>query len=320
MDETTRLGVGGAGRTHRVRVVDEELVQVLGSHDVVYYALKICQREKRDTKIHDKCIREMMAFPECHPAIIRPIGLSKDKKRPMLLFPLWNGGTLEMYINLEKRSRGRISHEGVLAPFFSSWDWDETKSRADSGRDNENKTLSSLIRRSLVFVGIGDLGWAQSFEEVQNLDPYPVSDKNPKRWIAFELNPKLAIDDEDEKKYMTKFSQESDIYALGWLLREMCGDFFTDMTDEEKHEYNRAVYMRGLHIPDAAEVHGRLLKERMTWKKICHPYRNQRRTMDYWAHFFHEKLFIDPVTCARPIERGPRAKVHSDGPQKVSRG
>ncbi|KAL3692949.1 hypothetical protein R1sor_006600 [Riccia sorocarpa] len=234
---------------------------------------------KGDMKVHEKCIREMMAIPESHPAIIRPIGLSKNKKRPMLLFPLWNGGTLE-------------------------------------------KPLSPIIKRSMVFVGIGDLGWAQSFEEVQkDFDPYPVGDKNPRRWIALELNPKLAID--DWKKYMTKFSQESDIYALGWLIREMCGDFFTDMTDEEKHEYNRAAYTRGLHILNAAEVHGRLLREgleKMTWKKICHLFRNQRRTMDYWAHYFNEQLFIDPVTCARPIEYGPRAKVHPDGPQKVSRG
>ncbi|KAL3697287.1 hypothetical protein R1sor_011363 [Riccia sorocarpa] len=354
MDETIRLGVGGAGRSHRVGVVDEELVPVLGAHDVVHYALKIWHGEKGDTKVHEKCIREMMAIPESHPAIIRPIGLSKDKKRPMLLFPLWNGGTLEKYINLEKRSRGRISPEGVrlsneefratvkadewlnieifrkhrlqiastmvaglklmhlpkwlhcdihrqnVLLHFPSWDWDETKSRADSGRDNENRPLSPLIKRSMVFVGIGDLGWAQSFEEVQkDFDPYLVSDPNPQKWIAPELHPKLALDDEDEKK-----------------------DFFTDMTDEEKHEYNRAVYTSGLHIPNAAEVHGRVLREgleKMTWKKICHPFRNQRRTMDYWAHYFNDHLFIDPVTCARPIEYGPRAKVHPDGPQKVSR-
>ncbi|KAL3678935.1 hypothetical protein R1sor_021891 [Riccia sorocarpa] len=329
-DETTRFGAGGAGRTHRVGVVDEELVPVLGAHDVVHYAMKIWHLEEGNTKIHDKCIREMMAFPESHPAIIRPIGLSKDKKRPMLLFPLWNGGTLEKYINLKKRSRGRISPEGVrlsneefratvtadewlnieifrkhrlqiagtmvaglkfmhlhkwlhcdihwqnVLLHFLSWDWDETKSRADSGRDNENRPLSPLIRRSMVFVGIGDLGWAQTFEEVQKeFDPYL-----------------------------------------------MCGDFFTDMTDEEKHEYNQAVNTRGLHILNAAEVHGRVLREgleKMTWKKICHPYRNQRRTMDYWAHYFNEQLFIDPVTCARPIEYDPRAKVHPDGPHKVSR-
>ncbi|KAL3685367.1 hypothetical protein R1sor_003389 [Riccia sorocarpa] len=322
-DETTRLGAGGAGRTHRVGVVDEELVPVLGAHDVVHYALKIWHLEEGNTKIHDKCIREMMAFPESHPAIIRPIGLSKDKKRPMLLFPLWNGGTLEKYINLEKRSRGRISPEGNVLLHFPSWDWDETKSRADSGRDNENRPLSPLIKRSMVFVGIGDLGWAQTFEEVQkDFDPYLVSDPNPRRWFAPELHPRLAIDDEDGNKYMTKFSQESDIYALGWLIREICGDFFTDMTDEEKHEYNQAVNRRGLHIPNAAEVHGRVLKEeleKMTWKKICHPYRNQRRTMDYWAHYFNEQLFIDPVTCARPIEYDPRAKVHPDEPQKVSK-
>ncbi|KAL3691753.1 hypothetical protein R1sor_005404 [Riccia sorocarpa] len=106
MDETTRLDVGGAGRSHRVGVVDEKLVPVLGADDVVHYALKIWHGEKGDTKVHEKCIREMMAILESHPAIIRPIDLSKDKKRPMLLFPLWNGGTLEKYINLEKRSRG----------------------------------------------------------------------------------------------------------------------------------------------------------------------------------------------------------------------
>ncbi|KAL3687165.1 hypothetical protein R1sor_013474 [Riccia sorocarpa] len=274
----------------------------------------------------------MMAIPESHPAIIRPIGLSKDKKRPMLLFPLWNGGTLEKYINLEKRSRGRISpkevrlsneefrasvttdewlnieifrkhrlqiastmvaglkfmhlhkwlhcdiHRQNVLLHFPSWDWDETKSRADSRRDNENRLLLPLIKHSMM---------------------------------------------KKTGKYMTKFSQESDIYALGWLIREICGDFFIDMIDEKKHEYNRAVYTRGLHIPNAAEVHGRLLREgleKMTWKKICHPFRNQRRTMDYWAHYFNEQLFIDLVTCARPMEYGHRAKVHPDGPQKVSRG
>ncbi|KAL3675328.1 hypothetical protein R1sor_025276 [Riccia sorocarpa] len=224
--ETTRLGVGDARRTHRVGVVDEELVPMFGAHDVVHYALKIWHGEEGDTKIHEKCIREMMAIPESHPTIIRPIGLSKDKKRHMLLFPLWNGDTLEKYINLEKRSRGRISPEGVrlsnkefratnVLLHFPSWDWDETKSIADSGRDNENRPLSPIIRHSMVFVGIGDLGWAQSFEEVQKyFDPYPVSDPNPQKWIAPELHPKLALDDEDGKKYMTKFSQESDIYML----------------------------------------------------------------------------------------------------------
>ncbi|KAL3679972.1 hypothetical protein R1sor_022928 [Riccia sorocarpa] len=328
-DETTRLGAGGAGRTHRVGVVDEELVPVLGAHDVVHYALKIRHLEEGNTKIHDKCIREMMAFPESHPAIIRPIGLSKDKKRPMLLFPLWNGGTLEKYINLEKRSRGRISPEGVR---LSNEEFRATVT-ADEWLNIEifrkhRLQIACTMVAGLKFMHLHkwlhcDIHWQNTFEEVQkDFDPYPVSDPNPRRWIAPKLHPRLAIDDEDGNKYMTKFSQESDIYALGWLIREMCGDFFTDMTDEEKHEYNQAVNRRGLHIPNAAEVHGRVLKEgleKMTWKKICHPYRNQRRTMDYWAHYFNEQLFIDPVTCARPIEYDPRAKVHPDGPQKVSK-
>ncbi|KAL3700231.1 hypothetical protein R1sor_018253 [Riccia sorocarpa] len=113
MDETTRLGHGGMGFTHRVGIVDEELAEVLGHHEVVHYALKVMHRRAGDKKVHGKCICEMMAFPESHPAIIRPIGLRKDKKKPMLLFPIWNGGTIERCMNLEKSTRGRISPKGI---------------------------------------------------------------------------------------------------------------------------------------------------------------------------------------------------------------
>ncbi|KAL3700110.1 hypothetical protein R1sor_018132 [Riccia sorocarpa] len=178
--------------THRVGVFDdhEELAQVLGGHKNPIQRSSV----------------------ESHPAIIRPIGPSKDKKMHMILFPLWNGGTLEKYMNLEKRSRGQISLEGVrlvnedfrdsvtadewlniqifnkhrlqiagtmvtglkfmhLRKYlhcdihyqnvllrFPSWDWNETKVMADFGRNNENKPIMPIIRCSLVFVGIGDLG------------------------------------------------------------------------------------------------------------------------------------------------------------------
>ncbi|KAL3692738.1 hypothetical protein R1sor_006389 [Riccia sorocarpa] len=78
------VGRSGSDRKRKKPAREEE---VLGAHDVVHYALKIWHGEKGDTKIYEKCIREMMAFLESHPAIIRPIGLSKDKKRHMLLFP-----------------------------------------------------------------------------------------------------------------------------------------------------------------------------------------------------------------------------------------
>ncbi|KAL3682410.1 hypothetical protein R1sor_000432 [Riccia sorocarpa] len=233
MDETTRLGVGGAGRSHRVGVVDEELVPVLGAHDVVHYALKIWHGEKGDTK-----------------------ALSKDKKRPMLLFPLWNRGTLKKYINLEKRSRGRISPEGVR---LSNEEF-RVNVTADEWLNIEIFRKHRLQIAGTMVVGLKfmhlhkwlhcDIHWQNVLlhfpswdwdetkvsRKFKDFDPDLVGDKNPRRWIAPELNPKLAIDDEDGKKYMTKFSQESDIYALGWLIREMCGDFFTDMTDKEKRE------------------------------------------------------------------------------------
>ncbi|KAL3696983.1 hypothetical protein R1sor_011059 [Riccia sorocarpa] len=289
-----------------------------------------------------------------------------------------NGGTIEKYMNLEKRTRGRISPEGIceidqkhrdsmtadewlniqlfrkhrlqiagtmvaglqfmhlnkwlhadihkqnVLIHFPAWDWNQTKNRADSGKDKDNKPLKPVIIRSLVFVGIGDLGKAQSLEEVaKDFDPYPVDDKAPRPWIAPELNIHKAKKIDTENPFITKFSPESDIFALGWLIKELCGDYFTDMTDEERREYNRDARDKSLSYSDAADVHAQRLKEaldHMTWEKIRSPYGNQRRTMDFWAHYFSEQLFIDPETCARPIERGPRAKAHPDGPQKVSRG
>ncbi|KAL3695685.1 hypothetical protein R1sor_009761 [Riccia sorocarpa] len=377
-DKTTRLGDGRMGTTHRVGIIDEELAEVLGHHEVVHYALKVMHLRVGDKKVHEKCIREMMAFPESHSAIIRPIGLSKDKKKPMLLFSLWNGGTIEKWMNLEKRTRGRISPEGIreidqkhrdsmtadewlniqlfrkhrlqiagtmvaglqfmhlhkwlhadihkqnVLIHFPAWDWNQTKNRDDSGKDKDNKPLKHVIIRSLVFVGIGDLGKAQTLKEVaKDFDPYPVADTTFRPWIALELNIHKAKKIDAENPFITKLSPESDIFALGWLINELCGDYFTDMTDEERREYNRDARDKGLPYSDAADVHAQRLKEAldlMTWEKIRSPYGNQRRTMDFWAHYFSEQLFIDPDTCARPIERGPRAKAHPDGPQKVSKG
>ncbi|KAL3701147.1 hypothetical protein R1sor_019169 [Riccia sorocarpa] len=329
-DETTVLGERRMGTTHRVGIIDEELAEV------------------------------------------------KDKKKPMLLFPLWNGGTIEKWMNLEKRTRGRISPEGIreidqkhrdnmtadewlniqlfrkhrlqiagtmvaglqfmhlhkwlhadihkqnVLIHFRAWDWNQTKNRADSGKDKDNKPLKPVIIRSLVFVGIGDLGKAQTLKEVaKDFDPYLVADTTFRPWIAPELNIHKATKINAENPFITKLSPELDIFALGWLIKELCGDYFTDMTDEERREYNRDARDKGLHFSDAADVHAQRLKEAldlMTWEKIRSPYGNQRSTMDYWAHYFSEQLFIDPDTCARPIERGPRAKAHPDGPQKVSRG
>ncbi|KAL3675722.1 hypothetical protein R1sor_025670 [Riccia sorocarpa] len=350
-DETTVLGEGRMGTTHRVGIIDEELAEVLGHHEVVHYALKVMHLRFRDKKVHEKCIREMMAFPESHSAIIRPIGLSKDKKKPMLFFPLWNGGTIEKWMNLEKRTRGRISPEGIREidqKHRDSMTTDEwlniqlfrkhrlqiagtmlgigIKRRIEliPGKDKDNKPLKPVIIRSLVFVGIIDLGKAQTLKEVaKDFDPYPVADTKFRPWIASELNIHKATKIDAENPFITKLSPESDIFALGWLINELCGDYFTNMTDEEKREYNRDARDKGLSYSDAADVHAERLKEAldlMTGEKIRSHYGNQRRTMDFWAHYFSEQLFIDPDTCARPIERGPRAKAHPDGPQKVSRG
>ncbi|KAL3693612.1 hypothetical protein R1sor_007263 [Riccia sorocarpa] len=111
---------------------------------------------------------------------------------------------------------------------------DECEGRSE--RDNENKSLKHAITHSLMLM---NLGRAQSFEEATETLIFVLSfDEKPHLWIAPELNPIKGKTDEDGNKYMMKFSQEPDICALGCLIRDLCGDYFTDMMKEEMMEYH----------------------------------------------------------------------------------
>ncbi|KAL3687762.1 hypothetical protein R1sor_014071 [Riccia sorocarpa] len=108
---------------------------------------------------------------------------------------------------------------------------------------------------------------------------------------------------------------------MWWLIREICGDFFIDMSREEKLEYDREKWAMG--YPTTSEpphqTHRFRLKEAldaMVYLNIS-SLRDHRKTAEYWAHYFIDQLMVDPMICMRSIESTKRAAKHHDGPRDI---
>ncbi|KAL3675549.1 hypothetical protein R1sor_025497 [Riccia sorocarpa] len=162
---------------------------------------------------------------------------------------------------------------------------------------HDNKDIDPEGRRimkKLVFVGIGDLGWAQTKDQTDNetFKPYPVGDRDPRAWVAPELTREKACPDWHGRKYITFFSESTDIYAMGYILENLCGDFFSDMTPRERSAYDDEMFAKG--FPTGASlphvVHGQRLRKA-----------------------------LDTMTT-RPPETKPRQKKHPDGPREIGKG
>ncbi|KAL3698525.1 hypothetical protein R1sor_012601 [Riccia sorocarpa] len=146
-------------------------------------------------------------------------------------------------------------------------------------------------------------------------------DKEPQKWTAPELTEEKAYTGEDGKQYITYWTKSTDLFAMGWLIREICGDFFIDMSREEKLEYDREKWAMG--YPTTSEpphqTHRLRLKEAldaMVYLNIS-SLRDHRKTAEYWAHYFIDQLMIDPTICMRPIESTKRAAKHPDGRRDI---
>ncbi|KAL3688979.1 hypothetical protein R1sor_015288 [Riccia sorocarpa] len=105
--------------------------------------------------------------------------------------------------------------------------------------------LPAIIKK-LVFVGIGDLGWVQREGDTgRHVHAYPPHEKDPREWIAPELTHLTAKKDQTGKKYVTKFSQSTDIFAMGYILQRLCGDYFSDMTPKDEAAYDQEKFAKG---------------------------------------------------------------------------
>ncbi|KAL3696025.1 hypothetical protein R1sor_010101 [Riccia sorocarpa] len=361
------------GTVYKVGVVDSSLVADLGSHDVVFYVAKLLN-DTPWSNARDEMLKELFAFTINHLTVVRPVAAFFDPKTPGLLFPWWNGTAIKKWYEIERRLRGKVSHDGKtrlvsedigkygrdhqlnatifrchrlqiagtllqglafmhgrdllhcdihygnIFVHFLLWDWDDKQ--AHNKRHDNLETDGDRINRKLVFVGIGDLGYAQTTQDAAvGKHRYNHLDKEPQKCTAPELTEEKAYTGEDGKQYITYWTKSTDLFAMGWLIREICGDFFIDMSREEKLEYDREKWAMG--YPTTSEpphqTHRLRLKETldaMVYLNIS-SLRDHRKTAEYWAHYFIDQLMVDPTICMRPIESTKRAAKHPDGPRDI---
>ncbi|KAL3692976.1 hypothetical protein R1sor_006627 [Riccia sorocarpa] len=126
-------------------------------------------------------------------------------------------------------------------------------------------------------------------------------DKEPQKWTAPELTVEKAYTGDDGKQYLTNWTRSTDVFAMGWLIREICGDFFIDMSREEKLEYDREKWAMG--YPTTSEP----------------PHQTHRTSNTSINHCIgcNDQLMVDPTICMRPIESTKRAAKHPDGPRDI---
>ncbi|KAL3695062.1 hypothetical protein R1sor_008713 [Riccia sorocarpa] len=296
MDRTTKCGHDGSGNCFVVGVRDPGLAKTLGAHDVVFYVAKrMLTIDQWRISGHAEAVREMSAFPISHPAICAPIGGILDDESPTLLFPWWNGGQISHWITRERKLRWTWTANGLRREppsedLMARYDTDMHLSESDRHDNKDIDPEGRRIIRKLVFVEIGDLGWAQTKDQAANgtFKPYPVGDRDPRAWVAPELT--------REKAYMTR---------------------------RERTAYDDEMFAKG--FPTGASlphvVHGQRLREAldtMTTVNIANRI-DHRRTAAHWETYFQEQLMVDPLVCQRPPETKPRQKKHPDGPREIGK-
>ncbi|KAL3685559.1 hypothetical protein R1sor_003581 [Riccia sorocarpa] len=308
----TRLGAGLYDTDYKAGVVDSSLVADLGSHEVVFYVAQLLN-DTPWSNARDEMLKKLFAFTVNHPTVVRPVVAFSDPKTPGLFFPWWNGTAIKKWYEIKRRLRGKVSHDGKTRLVSE-----------DIGKHDNLETVGDRINRKLVFVGIGDLGYAQTTQDAAaGKHRYNHLDKAPQKWTAPELTVEKAYTGDDGNQYITYWTKSTDVFAMGWLIREICGDFFIDMSREEKLEYDREKWDMGYPTTSKPphQTHRLRLKEAldaMVYLNIS-SLRDHHKTAEYWAHYFIDQLMVDPTICMRPIESTKRAAKHPDGPRDIKK-
>ncbi|KAL3675505.1 hypothetical protein R1sor_025453 [Riccia sorocarpa] len=125
---------------------------------------------------------------------------------------------------------------------FPNWDYEDGQ--------EEHRMPTWEDERSLVFAALRDLGMAQQVHVTASVNgrKYPRVPKKERDWIAPEL-----VDSKIQKLAarnihihpVYEYNKATDVYALGVLTHQVCGDFFTDMTMPERIAYNKKYYALG---------------------------------------------------------------------------
>ncbi|KAL3692495.1 hypothetical protein R1sor_006146 [Riccia sorocarpa] len=257
-DLTRKIGQGSYGSVYLVGFRDVALGLELGMEGVVPYVAKKCD-EKPPYSPWVMMHKELASFAETHCAIVRPIACHNIEAETILVYPYWNGRDIRQWKNLEHTTRGtRLpDNSGRLMNLItdhSQWfrdpsdEKDQHKWKNDGQEEHRMPTWED--ERSLVFAALGDLGMAQQVHVATIVSgrKYPRVPKKERDWIAPEL-----VDSKIQKLAarnihihpVYEYNKATDVYALDVLTHQVCGDFFTDMTMQERIAYNKKYYALG---------------------------------------------------------------------------
>ncbi|KAL3689530.1 hypothetical protein R1sor_015839 [Riccia sorocarpa] len=179
---------------------------------------------------------------------------------------------------------------------FPNWDYE----------DGQEEHRMPTWERSLVFAALGDLGMAQQVHVAASVNgrKYPRVPKKERDWIAPEL-----VDSKIQKlaarnihiHLVYEYNKATDVYALGVLTHQVCGDFFTDMTMLERIAYNKKYYALGApKDTDHARRNEILLKDLI--QSATHHHAHMRTSAAQCFEVMSDNMKINPMTCSRPTE------------------
>ncbi|KAL3685525.1 hypothetical protein R1sor_003547 [Riccia sorocarpa] len=320
-----RLGAGLYGTVYKVGVVDSSLVADLGSHDVVFYVAKLLN-DTPWSNARDEMLKELFAFTVNHPTVVRPVAAFSDPKTPGLLFPWWNGTAIKKWYEIERRLRGKVSHDGktrLVSEDIGKYDRDHQLNATIFRR--HRLQIAGTLLQGLAFMHGRD--WLHCDIHYGNIFVhFPLWDWDDKQAHNKRHDNLETNGDRINRKLVfvgigdLGYAQTTQDAAAG-KRREICGDFFIDMSREEKLEYDQRKWAMG--YPTTSEpphqTHRLRLKEAldaMVYLNIS-SLRDHRKTAEYWAHYFIDQLMVDPTICMRPIESTKRAAKHPDGPRDI---
>ncbi|KAL3697367.1 hypothetical protein R1sor_011443 [Riccia sorocarpa] len=259
--------------------------------------------------------KELASFADTHCAIVRLIACHNIETEPILVYPYWNGRDIRQWRNLEHTTRGtRLpDNSGRLMNLItdhSQWfrdpsdEKDQRKWKNDGQEEHRMPTWED--ERSLVFAALGDLGMAQQVHGAVSVNgrKYPRVPKKECDWIAPEL-----LDSKIQKLAarnihihpVYEYNKATDVYALGVLTHQVCGDFFTDMTMPERIAYNKKYYALGASKDtDPAGRNEILLKDLI--QSATHHHAHMRTSAAQCFEVMSDNMKINPMTCSRPTE------------------
>ncbi|KAL3675402.1 hypothetical protein R1sor_025350 [Riccia sorocarpa] len=324
-DLTRKIGQGSYRSVYLVGFRDVALGLELGMEGVVPYIAKKCD-EKPPYSASVMMHKELASFAEIHCAIVWPIACHNIEAEPILVYPLsyWNGRDIRQWKNLEHTTRGtRLpANSGRLMNLntdHSQWFRDPSDEKDQRKWKNvEIFRVHRFVVRDANVGGRAEFGlcriWGSwdgttssccSKRQWQKISPRA---KKKRDWIALEL-----VDSKIQKLAarnihihpVYEYNKVTDVYALGVLTHQVCGDFFTDMTMPERIAYNKKYYALGApKDTDPAERNEILLKDLI--QSATHHHAHMRTSAAQCFEVLSDNMKINPMTCSRPTETSPQ--------------